>query len=119
MQIRFTQEDVDALSTNLPQITQITPSVDKQSSVQYDTRVFTFTATGNNPNVYAIRSLKLAQGRFYNMEVAEAAGLRDVDVSDLELEPLILPVPITVSVVVLGAWEIALAGEDVARPPEP
>ena len=68
VQIRFTQEDVDALSTNLPQITQITPSVDKQSSVQYDTRVFTFTATGNNPNVYAIRSLKLAQGRFYNME---------------------------------------------------
>ena len=57
-------------------------------------------------------------GRFYNMEVAEAAGPRDVDVSDLEREPLILPVPITVSVVVFGAWEIALAGEEVARPRE-
>jgi putative ABC transport system permease protein len=68
VQIRFTQEDVDALSTNLPQITHITPSVDKQSNVQYDNRVFTFTATGNDPNVYSIRSLKLAQGRFYNME---------------------------------------------------
>jgi len=66
--IRFTQDDVDALTTNLPQITHITPSVDKQANVQYDNREFTFTVTGNDPNVYAIRSLKLAQGRFYNME---------------------------------------------------
>ena len=68
VQIRFTQDDVDALSTNLPQITRITPSVDKQANVQYDNRDFTFTVTGNDPNVYAIRSLKLGQGRFYNME---------------------------------------------------
>jgi putative ABC transport system permease protein len=68
VQIRFTQEDVDALTTNLPQITRITPNVEKQSNVQYDNRDFTFTASGNDPNVYAIRSLKLGQGRFYNME---------------------------------------------------
>ena len=68
VQIRFTQDDVDALSTNLTQITRITPSVDKQANVQYDNRDFTFTVTGNDPNVYAIRSLKLGQGRFYNME---------------------------------------------------
>jgi putative ABC transport system permease protein len=66
--IRFTQDDVDALSTNLPQITHITPSVDKQANVQYDTRDFTFDVTGNDPNVYEIRALKLDQGRFYNME---------------------------------------------------
>jgi len=66
--IRFTQDDVDALSTNLPQITRITPSVDKQANVQYDNRDFTFTVSGNDPNVYEIRSLKLGQGRFYNME---------------------------------------------------
>ncbi|MFZ0733011.1 MAG: ABC transporter permease [Candidatus Sulfotelmatobacter sp.] len=68
VQIRFTQDDVDALTTNLPQITHITPSVDKQVNVQYDTRDFTFSVTGNDPDVYEIRSLKLAQGRFYNME---------------------------------------------------
>jgi putative ABC transport system permease protein len=68
VQIRFTQDDVDALATNLPQITNITPSVDKQSSVQYDTRVFTFTVSGNDPKVLEIRALKLDQGRFYNME---------------------------------------------------
>jgi len=68
VQVRFTQEDVEALNTNLPQITHITPSVDKQAIVQYDTRAFTFTATGNDPTVYSIRSLKMDQGRFYNME---------------------------------------------------
>jgi len=66
--VRFTQDDVDALATNLPQITHITPSVDKQATVQYDTRGFTFTVSGNDPNVYSIRALKLGQGRFYNME---------------------------------------------------
>jgi putative ABC transport system permease protein len=66
--IRFTDDDVDALSTNLPQITHITPNVEKQANVQYDTRAFTFTVSGNNPNVYEIRTLKLGQGRFYNMQ---------------------------------------------------
>jgi putative ABC transport system permease protein len=66
--VRFTQEDVDALTTNLPQISHITPSVDKQSVVAYENRSFTFTVSGNYPNVYDIRSLKQGQGRFYNME---------------------------------------------------
>jgi putative ABC transport system permease protein len=68
MQIRFTQDDVDALSTNLPQITHISPEVEKDASVQYESRVFSFPVSGNNPTVYAIRSLNLQEGRFYNME---------------------------------------------------
>ena len=66
--VRFTVDDVDTLTTNLPQISHITPSVDKQVRVQYDTRIFTWTVTGNYPNVFDVRSLKLAQGRFYNPE---------------------------------------------------
>jgi putative ABC transport system permease protein len=66
--VRFTLDDVEALSTNLPQITDITPEVSKQAHVQYDTRVFDFPVTGNYPNVPAVRVLKLAQGRFYNAE---------------------------------------------------
>jgi len=66
--VRFTQEDVDALATNLPQITHITAEVGKQTNVQYENRTFTFPVSGNLPNVYEIRSLKLGQGRFYNME---------------------------------------------------
>jgi putative ABC transport system permease protein len=68
MLVRFTVDDVDTLTTNLPQINQITPEVDKTVSVQYDTRDFSWNVTGNYPNAFAIRSLKMAQGRFYNME---------------------------------------------------
>jgi putative ABC transport system permease protein len=66
--IRFTLDDVDTLATNLPQITHITPEVDKQCNIQFDTRTFTFDVTGNYSNVYSVRALKLGQGRFYNME---------------------------------------------------
>ena len=66
--VRFTLDDLDTLTTNLPQITHITPEVSKQASIQYDTRVFTWAVTGNYTNVYEIRALKLAQGRFYNPE---------------------------------------------------
>ena len=66
--VRFTLDDVDALTTNLPQITNITPEVSKQAHIQYDTRVFDFPVTGNYPSVLAVRTLKLAQGRFYNAE---------------------------------------------------
>jgi len=66
--VRFTREDIDTLVTNLPQIAHITPEVSKQASVQYETRAFTFPVTGNDPNVLDIRSLKVDQGRFYNLE---------------------------------------------------
>ena len=66
--VRFTREDIDTLVTNLPQISRITPEVSKQASVQYETRAFTFPVTGNDPNVLEVRSLKIDQGRFYNLE---------------------------------------------------
>jgi putative ABC transport system permease protein len=66
--IRFTRDDLDTLTMNLPQITRITPEASKQANVQYDTRVFTFPVTGNDPNVTFIRALKLGRGRFYNLE---------------------------------------------------
>jgi putative ABC transport system permease protein len=66
--VKFTLDDVETLTTNLPQIAHITPSVDKQATVQYDTRSFTWTVSGNDPVVLDVRSLKVDQGRFYNME---------------------------------------------------
>jgi putative ABC transport system permease protein len=68
MQIRFTMDDVDTLTTNLPQITHITPEVSKQCNIQFDTRTFTFGVTGNYANVGSVRALKLGEGRFYNMQ---------------------------------------------------
>jgi len=67
-QIRFTLDDIDTLTTNIPQITHITPEVDKQCNVQYDTRTYNFDVTGDYPNVDSVRALKLASGRFYNMQ---------------------------------------------------
>jgi putative ABC transport system permease protein len=68
MQIRFTLDDVETLTTNLPQITHITPEVDKQCNIQFDTRTFTFDVTGDYANVDSIRALKLGTGRFFNMQ---------------------------------------------------
>ena len=49
--IRFTLDDIDTLTTNIPQITRITPEASKQANIQYETRTFTFNVTGNYPNV--------------------------------------------------------------------
>jgi putative ABC transport system permease protein len=67
-QIRITLDDVDLLTTNIPQITHITPSAVKQATVQYDTRSFPMGVNGEYPNTFAIRALTLGQGRFYNSE---------------------------------------------------
>ena len=66
--VRFTLYDVDVLTNNIPQIAQITPEASKQANIQYETRTFNFSVTGNYPNVPSIRALKLAEGRFYNSE---------------------------------------------------
>jgi putative ABC transport system permease protein len=66
--LRFTMEDVDLLTTNIPQISHITPEAGKECSVQYDIRSFRFQVTGNYSNVYSIRALRLEDGRFYNPE---------------------------------------------------
>jgi putative ABC transport system permease protein len=67
-QVRFTLDDIDLLTTNLPQITHITPEVGTHCNIQFDTRTFSFGVTGNYPNVDSVRALKLETGRFYNMQ---------------------------------------------------
>ena len=67
-QIRITLDDVDLLTTNIPQITHITPGCSKDSTVQYDTRSYTIGVNGEYPNTFTIRALSLDQGRFYTPE---------------------------------------------------
>ncbi len=67
-QVRFTLDDIDTLTTNIPQITHITPEVDKQCNVQFDTRTFVLDVTGDYPNVDSVRALKLQSGRFFNLQ---------------------------------------------------
>ena len=47
--LRFTLEDIDLLTTNVPQITHISPGDGKQSNVQYETRAFSFFVNGGYP----------------------------------------------------------------------
>src|SRR5258706_4090116 len=67
-QTRITLDYVHLLTTNMPQITHITPSGQKQATVQYDTRSFAMGVNGEYPNTFAIRALTLGQGRFYTPE---------------------------------------------------
>ena len=67
-EIRFTLDDVDLLKTNIPQITHITPVVDKNCNIQYETRTFSFDVNGNYPNVIHTRALSIAQGRPLNLQ---------------------------------------------------
>ncbi len=66
--VHITLDDVDLLTTNIPQITHITPSCSKDSTVQYEARSFTIGVNGEYANTFAIRALALGQGRFYNSE---------------------------------------------------
>jgi putative ABC transport system permease protein len=66
--VRFTHDDVDTLATNLPQISHITPECSKNANIQYDTRTFSWSVTGEDPVAESIRSLQVDQGRFYNAE---------------------------------------------------
>jgi putative ABC transport system permease protein len=69
--LHLTLDDLDLLATNIPQITHITPSCDKQVTVQYDTRFYTMQVFGEYPVTFSIRSLSLAQGRFFNPQDQE------------------------------------------------
>jgi putative ABC transport system permease protein len=67
-QLRLTLDDVEILTTNIPQISKITPSCSKDSIMQYENRSYTFNLVGEYPNSYDIRALSLDRGRFYNAE---------------------------------------------------
>jgi putative ABC transport system permease protein len=70
-QLRFTLDDIDTLTASIPQITHITPEVRKDCAIQYETRSFTFPVSGEYPNAAPIRTLEIAEGRFYNQQDQE------------------------------------------------
>jgi len=67
-QLRLTLDDVDLLVADIPQIMHITPEVNKDANIQYETRTYTLNVTGNYPNVLSVRALSVAEGRFYNLQ---------------------------------------------------
>jgi len=67
-QIRFTLDDVDRLTTNVPLITHITPEVNKQAAVSYENRSLSLLVQGNYPAAQRIKVMEIAEGRFFNAE---------------------------------------------------
>lgn len=66
--LHFTVDDVDLLSSSVPQIVRIMPDVSKTGHIQYETRQYDFNVHGSFPSAFEIRALTMAQGRFYNAE---------------------------------------------------
>ncbi len=67
-QVRFTLDDVDLLTSTVPQIMHIMPEVSKNTNIQYDTRTYTFKVNGDYPNARSICALSVDEGRFYNLQ---------------------------------------------------
>lgn len=66
--IRLTQDDLERVLANVPNITRITPESFYQGPISYEGRSYTWQVSGANPNVQEIENLKIDTGRFYSPE---------------------------------------------------
>jgi putative ABC transport system permease protein len=64
--VRFTLDDVDRISNNVPGIFHISPMVEKDVSVQNDLHTYTWAVNGVRTTYQDILKLDLDQGRFFN-----------------------------------------------------
>jgi putative ABC transport system permease protein len=64
--VRYTMDDVDRLTNNIPSIFHISPQVQKDVPVQNDLHTYTWTVNGVRPNFQDIWKLDTDQGRFFN-----------------------------------------------------
>jgi putative ABC transport system permease protein len=71
-QIKFTIDDIDRIINAAPLVKRITPEVRKDATVNYDVRTYTFPVIGDNPNIFKIQALYLAEGRLLNEEDEQA-----------------------------------------------
>jgi putative ABC transport system permease protein len=66
VKVRFTEDDVDRLSTAVPGIIHISPQVNKDVPVQNDLHAYTWTVNGVRSYFNEIWALGVDQGRFFN-----------------------------------------------------
>jgi putative ABC transport system permease protein len=64
-QIRLTREDLDYLSAEVPMLTRISPEVDKQSLVAFETRSASYNIHGIYSSYQKIRDLEIGEGSFF------------------------------------------------------
>jgi len=66
--IRFTIEDVERLTVNVPQITKISPECGKQMTSTYEGRSLTEYVRGDWPIIQDIYNFDMQQGRWYTAD---------------------------------------------------
>jgi putative ABC transport system permease protein len=68
--IRLTNDDIDRVLTNVPQVIRITPESFYEAPVSYQGRSYSWNVSGSNPPVQEIENLQVDAGRFYSAEDA-------------------------------------------------
>jgi putative ABC transport system permease protein len=66
--VRLTNDDIDHVLTNVPQVIRITPESFYEAPVSYEGRSYTWGVHGGNPALQEIQNLQLEAGRFYTPE---------------------------------------------------
>jgi putative ABC transport system permease protein len=69
--IRLTNDDIDRVLTNVPQVIRITPESFYEAPVSYQGRSYSWNVSGSNPPVQEIENLQVDAGRFYSAEDAQ------------------------------------------------
>lgn len=67
-QTRFTLDDLQHVQDQVPLVRHISPEANLDTTVQYDTRSYTFPVGGFYPQIQYIRAIEVAEGRFLNPE---------------------------------------------------
>lgn len=65
-EIRFTMDDVERISTNVPLAKRISPMYGKRAKISREVRNFEWRVNGVAPSFQRIRNLELERGRFFN-----------------------------------------------------
>ena len=67
-QTRFTLDDLQHIEDQVPLVRHISPEANLDTTVQYDTRSYTFPVGGFYSQIQYIRAIEVAEGRFLNPE---------------------------------------------------
>jgi len=66
--VRLTNDDIDRVLTNVPQVIRTTPESFYDAPVTYEGRSYIWSVHGGNPALQEIQNLQLDAGRFYRAE---------------------------------------------------
>ena len=66
--VRLTNDDIDRILTNVPQVTRITPDSFYEGPISYEGRSYTWQVDASNPTLQEIENLQMDVGHFYTAE---------------------------------------------------